>query len=194
MSLSYFFRDYVYIPLGGNRCSLLLQLRNLAVVWLLTGLWHGANWNFILWGFYYLAFLLLEKFVMKPLGRQIPSPIRWAYAMFVVSVGWLIFRMTDMGCLNNAFWGLFGAGGRALTNLETNVQLKSNFVFLLVAMLACTPLARNLYRKIDKAIDSMPVLQKAWTALQCAGPVLLLILSTAALVGDQYNPFLYYRF
>ena len=194
MSLSFFFRDYVYIPLGGNRCGQAIQLRNLAVVWLLTGLWHGANWNFVLWGLYYLAFLLLEKFVLGGIGTHIPSPIRRIYLLLVISVGWLIFRMTDLDCLTAALKGLFGANGNPFTNLETTVQLKSNFVLLIVAALACTPLARDLYRRLNQAIDSMPVLQKVWTAVQCAVPVLLLILSTAALVGDQYNPFLYYRF
>lgn len=194
MSLSYFFRDYVYIPLGGNRCSWLCHLRNLAITWLLTGLWHGASWNFVLWGLYYLLFLLLEKFVLKGALERIPALIRHGYLLLVVAVGWLLFRVTDLNCLTVAFKGLFGGNGNPLTNLETSIALKSNFIFLLVAILACTPLLRDLYRRLDRAMDGMPILQKGWTVLQCLVPVALLVLSTAALVGDQYNPFLYYRF
>lgn len=194
ISLSSFFRDYVYIPLGGNRCSRLCHLRNLAITWLLTGLWHGANWNFILWGLYYLAFLLVEKFLLGSVMDRIPGLIRRAYLLLVVGVGWLIFRTTDFACLGTALKGLFRANGNPLTDLETVVQLKSNCIFLVVAVFACTPIARTLYRRLDRAIDGMPVLQRAWTAAQCLFPVLLLVLSTAALVGDQYNPFLYYRF
>lgn len=194
MSLSYFFRDYVYIPLGGSYCSKLCQLRNLAVVWLLTGLWHGANWNFLLWGCYYLLFLLAEKFLLGQRMDRIPGLLRRCYLLLVVALGWLIFRVTDLSCLVTAFQGLFGRNGNPLTDYVTQLELKNHIFFLLAALLACTPLLRNLYRKIDQAVDGMPILQKPWTVLQCTVPVLLLLLSTAALVGDQYNPFLYYRF
>ncbi|MCD7801701.1 MAG: MBOAT family protein [Clostridiales bacterium] len=193
MSLSSFFRDYVYIPLGGNRCSTLCHLRNMTVVWLLTGLWHGADWNFILWGLYYLIFLILEKYVLKGVLERTPALLKHCYLLLVAAVGWLIFRTTDLPSLWAALKGLVGIGTSAY-DLETVIQLRSNFVFLIVAILACTPLARNLYRRADRAVASMPILQKGWTVVQCAVPVLLLILSTAALVGDQYNPFLYFRF
>lgn len=194
MSLSYFFRDYVYIPLGGSYCSRALQVRNLAVVWLLTGLWHGADWNFLLWGAYYLVFLLIEKFLLGKRIERIPALIRHGYLILVVALGWLIFRVTDLHALLTAFQGLYGGNGNALTDYVTKLELKNNLFFLIVALVACTPLLRNLYRRADRAIDGMPVLQKPWTVLQCLGIVLLLLLSTAALVGDQYNPFLYYRF
>jgi len=194
MSLSSFFRDYVYIPLGGSWCSKLCSFRNLAVVWLLTGLWHGASWNFVLWGAYYLIFLAFEKFLLGRAMDRIPGLIRRAYLLFVVAIGWLIFRMTDLNCLYQAFLGLFGQNGNPLTDLETLVLLKSNFIFLLAALLACTPIARNLYRRISASMSGLPTLQKLWVVVQSAVPVLLLILSTAALVGDQYNPFLYFRF
>ena len=194
ISLSQFFRDYVYIPLGGNRCGVLRQIRNLAVTWLLTGLWHGASWNFLLWGAYYLIFLLIEKFLLRGRLERLPSLVRRCYVLLVVALGWLIFRVTSMTCLGAAFLGLFGGNGNPWTDYETTVTLRSYIVFLAVAILACTPLVRNLYRRLNRAIDGMPILQKPWTVFQCAVPVLLLILSTAALVGDQYNPFLYYRF
>ncbi len=194
ISLSQFFRDYVYIPLGGNRCGMLCQIRNLAITWLLTGLWHGASWNFLLWGAYYLAFLLLEKFLLRRQLERLPALFRHVYVLLVVMIGWLIFRVTSMTCLKAAFLGLFGGNGNPLSDYETVISLRSYAVFLAAAVLACTPLVRNLYRRADRAIASMPILQKAWTVLQSAGPILLLLLSTAALVGDQYNPFLYYRF
>ncbi|MBQ9165768.1 MAG: MBOAT family protein [Oscillospiraceae bacterium] len=194
MSLSSFFRDYIYIPLGGSRCSKLCNFRNLAIVWLLTGLWHGASWNFVLWGAYYLLFLAFEKFVLGKALDQIPSLIRRCYLLLVVTLGWLMFRLTDLDCLGSAFSGLFCLNGNPVTDLETTVLLKSNFIFMLAAILACTPLVRNLYRRVCSAISGLPVLQGVWTFLQCAVPILLLLLSTAALVGDQYNPFLYFRF
>lgn len=194
MSLSYFFRDYVYIPLGGSYCSRLCNLRNLTVVWLLTGLWHGADWNFLLWGAYYLVFLLFEKFVLGRRMERIPGLFRRVYLLLVVALGWLIFRVTDLSCLWTAFQGLFGGNRNPLTDYVTNLELKNHIFFLLVAVIGCTPLLRTLYRRTDRAIDGMPVLQKPWIVLQCLGMVLLLLLSTAALVGDQYNPFLYYRF
>ena len=194
MSLSYFFRDYVYIPLGGSYCSKACHLRNLAVVWLLTGLWHGASWNFLLWGLYYLLFLLMEKFLLGRRMERIPGLLRRGYLLLVVALGWLIFRVTDLSCLVTAFRGLFGGNGNPLTDYVTQLELQNHIFFLLAALLACTPLVRNLYRRIDRAVDGMPILQKPWTVLQCVVPVLLLLLSTAALVGDQYNPFLYYRF
>ncbi|MGX8706432.1 MAG: MBOAT family O-acyltransferase, partial [bacterium] len=192
MSLSSFFRDYVYIPLGGNRCGALARLRNLALTWLLTGLWHGANWNFLLWGGYYLLFLLLERSVLSRL--RAPKPLRHVYLLLVAMVGWLIFRVTDFSALSVALRGLWGGMGNALTDLETLLLLKSNCVFLLCAMVGCTPLLRNVYRRCNDSMDGMPLFQRAWTAAQSLYPVLLLVLSTAALVGDQYNPFLYYRF
>ncbi len=194
MSLSSFFRDYVYIPLGGNRCGKAVQLRNLAVTWLLTGLWHGANWNFILWGGYYLLFLLVEKFVLARFLDKIPSLVRHAYLLAVVALGWLLFRITDLSSLRIALQGLLCGNGNPVTDLETTLLLRSNFVFLLFAVLACTPMLRNLCRRVNASIDAMPLFQRSWTCAQALYPVLLLVLSTAALVGDQYNPFLYYRF
>ncbi len=194
ISLSEFFRDYVYIPLGGNRCGVLRQIRNLAVTWLLTGLWHGASWNFLLWGAYYLIFLLIEKFLLRRRLERLPSLVRRCYVLLVVALGWLIFRVTNMTCLGTAFLGLFGGNGNVWTDYETTITLRSYSVFLIVAIVACTPLMRSLYRRLNRAMDGMPILQKPWTVIQCAVPILLLILSTAALVGDQYNPFLYYRF
>ncbi len=194
MSLKSFVRDNIYRPLGGSWCSKLFNFRNLAIVWLLTGLWHGASWNFVLWGAYYLLLLSFEKFVLGRHMERIPSLIRRFYVLAAVGIGWLIFRLTDLNCLGTAFFGLFCQNGNPLTDLETTVLLKSNFIFLLMAMLACTPLIRDLYRRICAAISGIPLLQGIWTVLQCAVPVLLLILSTAALVGDQYNPFLYFRF
>lgn len=194
MSLSSFFRDYVYIPLGGNRCGALVQLRNLAVTWLLTGLWHGANWNFLLWGLYYLLFLVLEKFLLAPIASRIPGVLRHAYLLLSVTVGWVIFRLTDLSALLLALKGMAGRLGNPVTDLETLLLLRSNCVFLLAAVLACTPLLRDLYRRINASMEGMPLFQRSWIAAQSLYPVLLLVLSTAALVGDQYNPFLYYRF
>ncbi|MBE6763826.1 MAG: MBOAT family protein [Ruminococcaceae bacterium] len=194
MSLSGFFRDYVYIPLGGNRCSKGRQLFNMLVVWALTGLWHGASWNFVLWGLYFFVFLALEKLFFGVVLDFLPRIFRHVYLLAVVLFGWILFRVEDLSQVWAMVCGMFGANGNAVTNFETNTLLLGNCIFLAVAILACTPLVKTIGQAMaDKAQTSKAMLA-VHAVVQIAAPLLLLLLGTAMLIGNSYNPFLYFRF
>lgn len=194
ISLSTFFRDYVYIPLGGNRCSKLRHIFNLLVVWALTGFWHGASWNFLLWGLYYFVFLIIEKEVTARSGIHVPRFLSHLYTILIVSFGWMIFRFDALSQVSAVLKGLFGLNGNGFTNYETTVALKGSFFFFIVAILACTPLVKMVGEKIQERALTAHNAQVVLQVAQVAVPIALLILSTAALVGDSYNPFLYFRF
>ena len=195
ISLSSFFRDYVYIPLGGNRCSVARQIRNLFVVWGLTGLWHGASWNYVLWGLYYFLFLVLEKFLIQP--KKDPSLplriLRTLGTLTVVYFGWMLFYFEDLSLLGTALKGLFGAGG--WSDLYAESTLLNHIFFLPLAMLACTPVLPRLKAFLEERSLTMPPrFRTAVYAAEAVSPVLLLALSLIFLVGNTYNPFLYFQF
>ena len=185
ISLGTWFRDYVYIPLGGNRCGMPRQIFNILVVWALTGFWHGANWTFLLWGLYYAVFLILEKlFLLKWLGRM-PRPIGHIYALFVAVCGWVLFQLDSLPRVFAYYSAMFGANGAGFI-ASTDLYYLSNYAFMLcLAVLACTPLGAWLYRKIP---------EKARGAVVCVLVLAGLIVSTSYLVDATYNPFLYFRF
>ena len=199
ISLSSFFRDYVYIPLGGNRCSKWRHILNLLIVWALTGFWHGASWNFILWGLYFALFLVLEKYVFKwqKHGGKITVHFRRLYTLAVVWFGWFLFRFDDMSQLGHALKSLFFFGN-GINGDNAHFTLNSYVIILAVAVVACTPLASLVGKKLMAAAEknggvgliARPVVNIAAVVI----PVALLILSVLALVGDSYNPFLYFRF
>lgn len=196
MSLSTFFRDYVYIPLGGNRCKPARQIFNLLAVWALTGLWHGASWNYVLWGLYYFVFLVLEKFLLKP-KKETTLPwriLRRTGVLTVVFFGWMLFYFEDLSQLGTALKALFGANGFA--DLYARTSLLGNLFFLAVAILACTPIIPKLQKWLQtKEEDSENArLTTVCGILSAAAPVLLLALSLIFLVGNTYNPFLYFQF
>lgn len=187
ISLSTFFRDYVYIPLGGNRRGKGRQLLNLFIVWGLTGLWHGASWNFLLWGLYYGVILIIEKvWLQKPLQKA-PGVVQRLYSLLLIILGWVIFALTDFGAIGNYFAALFGAHGGA--DAQTMYLLTTNISLLLVAALACTRwpahAANDLLTRLPRA---------AQTLLRCLFYAAVLLMCVAFLVGDSYNPFLYFRF
>lgn len=187
MSLGTWFRDYVYIPLGGNRRGKGRQLLNLFIVWGLTGLWHGASWNFLLWGLYYGVILIIEKvWLQKPLQRA-PRAVQHLYSLLLIVFGWVIFALTDFGAIGNYFAALFGAHGG--TDAQTMYLLTTNISLLLVAALACTRwpahAANDLLTRLPRA---------AQTLLRCLFYAAVLLMCVAFLVGDSYNPFLYFRF
>ncbi|MBR3908096.1 MAG: MBOAT family protein, partial [Clostridia bacterium] len=193
ISLGSFFRDYVYIPLGGNRKGRARTYLNLFIVWFLTGLWHGASWNFVLWGLYFFVFLVLEKmFLHRILSKdRIVSHI---YLVIIVYFGWILFKFDNMTDILNVLRGMFGANGNAFTDFETNTILTSNMFILAFRAIVSTPIVRKLgslirYTHMDKSVVSV-----IYTVGRIAIPLILLLLSTAALVGDSYNPFLYFQF
>ena len=191
ISLSTFFRDYVYIPLGGSRCSNLKIVRNMSVVWFLTGMWHGASWNYILWGIYYLLFLLLERFVIK--GRM-PKVLDHIYTLIVVFFGWVIFRFESLPELGTVFLGLFGVGTSGFTGLEAYTVFMGNIFFLIFACIAVTSLGKNLRKFLFNAGKSNHTVFMLFNITELLVPPLLLFLSVLSLIGASYNPFLYFQF
>ncbi|MBQ8834963.1 MAG: MBOAT family protein [Oscillospiraceae bacterium] len=194
MSLGTFFRDYVYIPLGGSRCSKPRMVLNTFVVWALTGLWHGASWNFLLWGLWFFLFLMLERFLLKRWLERVPV-LSNLYLLIVVMVGWVIFRFTNLELGLTLVKSLFGLNGNALTDFTSEIQFQSHMFLLAAAVLAGTPLAKHLRRSLEDFAHAHGVLGRVWdVAFYSVLPVILLLLSTACLVGDSYNPFIYFQF
>ena len=194
ISLSTFFRDYVYIPLGGNRCSRIRWVCNTFVVWALTGLWHGASWNFPLWGLWFFVFMMLEKAFLGKVLKKLPV-LSNLYLLLVVTLGWVIFRFADMRLGASVLAGLFGGNGNPLSGFYAVTVLKNNVWLLLVSVIACTPLPTLLGRRLAGLAAGQAFWSKVCDAVQYAViPVLLLLLSTAALVGNSYNPFIYFQF
>lgn len=199
ISLSTFFRDYVYIPLGGNRKGIARQVFNMLIVWALTGLWHGASYNFILWGIYFFVFLALEKlFLLKCFERMpmlVGKVIGRIYTFIVVFFGWIVFRFTDLSMAGTMVKSMFGLNGNKFTNLETNTMIMNNIIFLMICVAACTPLMKRvaewLHRKSCTGRISYTYI---YNGLNILIPIVLLFLSTIALIGNSYNPFIYFRF
>ncbi len=194
ISLSTFFRDYVYIPLGGNRVSVRRNIINLFIVWGLTGLWHGASWNFVLWGLYYFVFLILEKFVLKDKLEHIPEILRILLTFLIVVFGWIIFKFTTFDKMLTAIAGLFGLNHNGFTNMTISTVFMNNIFMIIFCMIGCTPFAVRVYKIICKMAKRNLIFKHIRRVLEVAGPVVLLLLSVMALVGNSYNPFLYFQF
>ncbi len=193
MSLSTFFRDYVYIPLGGSRCSLPRTLFNMLVVWALTGLWHGASWNFVLWGLWFFLFLAAETLFLGKLLKRLPF-VNWLYAMLVVFFGWVLFRFEDIATVFAALRGMFCANGNPWSTFETNTLLLNYVFFLPIAAVCATPLFRVLSEAWARAAQRGGVAAVSYGVMQIVWPIVLLFVSTVLLVGNSYNPFLYFQF
>lgn len=204
ISLSSWFREYVYIPLGGNRKGMGRQLFNIMVVWMLTGLWHGANWNFVLWGIYYGILLMFEKLFLLKWLKKAPAWIGHIYSMFLVVIGWTIFAQTDMSQLGRYLKTMFGIGAHGGADADFFYFLSTNAV-LLILLVVCSIDHRFWLRKIcKKSVDCENTeddniyqwceLSRGLTYAKPIIMVVLLVVSFAFLVGDSYNPFLYFRF
>ncbi len=183
MSLTSWFREYLYFPLGGSRAGRARTLRNLLVVWFCTGFWHGASWNFILWGLYFGLWIILERFVFQGLLSRTPVWVKRVYTLAVVFVGWGIFAMEDLGVCGKYLAVCFGGG--PLWSAPDGYRLRSWAVILLLLALGSTTLAADLWKKVPE--QGRRVLAPVLMALG-------LIVSTAYLVDGSYNPFLYFRF
>lgn len=194
ISLSSFFKDYVYIPLGGNRKGMFKTYRNLFCVWFLTGLWHGASWNFILWGLYFFVFLVLEKAGFLNILKKLPSFFRHLYLLIVVFFGWILFKFSDFSAIPVVIRGLFGLNGNAFLDFETKMLLLKNLFFIIAAVISVTPLVHNIGKLLKKGSKESKAVAVFYKAASVVSPVLLLFLSTLTLVGDSYNPFLYFQF
>ena len=185
ISLGTWFREYVYIPLGGNRKGLSRQIINIAVVWFLTGLWHGASWNFILWGLYFGVLLMIEKLFMLKVLKKAPAVISHIYSIIIILFGWVLFYFENLNEMGIFLARMFGSDGFMMSG-DISVKIISYIPLLIVAAITSTPLISKLYHKIK----SKPILY----VIDNAGCVLALLLCTAALVSSDYNPFLYYKF
>ena len=194
ISLGSFFRDYVYIPLGGNRVSIPRQVVNLFIVWFLTGMWHGANWNYIFWGLFFGVLLGIERFV---LGKSLACAPGWArhiVTLVLVVFSMIIFKFTDLALLGTAIKGLFGLNHNGFTSRSVSLLFKNNIFFILFAVVAVTPLGKRVRRALAEGGQKGGALYWVSAAWEAVHPVLLLIVSAMALVGDSYNPFLYFQF
>ena len=191
ISLGSFFRDYVYIPLGGSRCDTLTYVRNMTVVWLLTGFWHGASWNYVLWGAFYLGLLLLERFVIR--GR-LPKVAGHLLTLLAVFIGWVLFRFENFGEMARVLGGLIGIGASGFSNLATQTVLLQNIFLLVFACVACTSLGMRLRHQLALRARGSEMAFRVYSVLELVTPPLLLLISIVALAGANYNPFIYFQF
>jgi alginate O-acetyltransferase complex protein AlgI len=185
ISLSTWFRDYVYIPLGGNRKGKNRQLLNIAIVWALTGLWHGANWTFMLWGMYYALFLIIEKLWLLDILKKLPTFVGHIYTGVIFICGWVIFQLDSLAEVFAYFKAMFGFGDGGFFAATDGFYFSVYAIMLIICVIASTPFAKNLFAKLPEKVRSV------------ASPVLIvagLAVSTAYLVDSTYNPFLYFRF
>ena len=189
ISLSSWFRDYVYIPLGGNRKGLPRQCLNIMIVWFLTGFWHAANWNFMIWGLYFGVILLIEKIFLGKLLDKIPTIFKHIYALILIVVGWGIFAYEDTGALINNLKNMFYINKLPMINDKTVFWLTQYAVTFVILIIASTPLGKKVGEKLEKKIP---------TVYSCViTPVItlaMLVVSTAYLASNSFNPFLYFRF
>lgn len=188
ISLSSWFRDYVYIPLGGNRVSKFKWIRNIMIVWFLTGFWHGASWNFIIWGMYFGFILLIEKlYIGKYLKKT--KVFKYIYSLLIIIIGFLIFNTTNVSDIINSVKNMFLINKIPFYSLETLYYLRSNLVLLIVSILAATPLFKNVVLRVKKTKFKVVV-----DVLEPIVYIILLTLCTAFLIDASFNPFLYFRF
>lgn len=183
MSLGSFFRDYLYIPLGGNKKHF---FRNMAIVWFLTGLWHGAGWNFILWGLYFGVLILLERTVLKGVMARLPRILRHVYLILAVLVGWVFFYFVNLSAGLRYLKVMSGLSGRALVDAPTLLHLQSILFLLVAAAVLSTPVVKAVQNRLGAHAH------RAWVA--SVQNLVLLAISAILLVGQSYNPFLYFRF
>ena len=183
ISLTNWFREYVYFPLGGNRVSRAKWIRNILIVWALTGIWHGAGWNFLLWGLYYAAFMLAERLFLGKWLEKLPVAMRHVYTMIVVLLGWALFAVENMGRLGTYLAACFG--GATFFDAATAYHLISYMPMLVILSVAATPVGKNVWNRLSERVQDVltPVLM-----------LMALVLCTASLVDASYNPFLYFRF
>ena len=188
ISLSSWFRDYVYIPLGGNRVSKIKHIRNLLIVWFLTGLWHGAAWNFVAWGLYYGVLLIIEKYLLSPVLDRLPDVVRHIYSIVLVVIGWVLFFSSSFGQAADYIRVMFGAGAHGFADRESMYLLTSNLILWLILIFGSTPLVHFRYEHMLRS--------KKWntTIINSVVYAALFIVCIAYLVTETYNPFLYFRF
>ena len=188
ITLGSWFRDYIYIPLGGNRKGLAIQIRNIIIVWFLTGAWHGASWNFILWGLYFGVILILEKIIILKVLEKIPKIFSHIYAIVLILGSWVIFAFEDLLKVKDYFMTIFHMNGTSFVNNEALYYLNNYFIIILIGIILSTPLIKNILDRFEKknTVTTNVLISVIYLSI--------FLLSTASLVSDTYNPFLYFRF
>lgn len=188
ISLGNWFKDYAYIPLGGNRCSNLKNYRNLFIVWFLTGLWHGASWNFILWGIYFGVIIALEKAILLKWLKKMPSFFNHFYALFLILIGWVLFSFENLTNGMQYLGAMFGSLGKGIINSDSLYFLYNYALIIIILILASTPIPFRLFNKLLEKHRNI------YYTTSFIGNVAIMFLSVAYLVDASYNPFLYFRF
>ena len=190
MTLFRWFRDYLYIPLGGNKVSKLKWLRNIIIVWFLTGFWHGAAWNFIVWGLYFGLILIIEKvFLQKYLNKTI-NIVKHAYTLFIVFVGFIIFNSENMNAVLVDLKSIFGFGGLPFNSIETVYYFNSYLIIIIIGIIGTTPILKNIVNRLSNNEKTSKIIN----VLEPIYLLILLIISTAYLIDSSFNPFIYFRF
>ncbi|MFC1953738.1 MBOAT family O-acyltransferase [Chloroflexota bacterium] len=187
MSLSQWFRDYLYIPLGGNRVSMPRWILNILIVWSLTGFWHGASWNFMFWGFYFGVLLLVERLFLGKLLERLPGAVGHIYTLLIVSISWVIFELGSPAEIFHYLGNMFAVNGIDIINFESLYILKSNLVLLLIAGIGAVPLFKNIYERYSNIVVVRAIIMPVFY-------VIVLTVSIAYLIDSSFNPFLYFRF
>ena len=186
ISLSSWFRDYIYIPLGGNRVSKIKWYRNIMVVWLLTGLWHGADWNFIIWGLYFGILLIIEKLFLGKVLEKTPKLLNRIYVLFIVMISFIIFSRSGVNNILTSIGGLFGLNNSSLTSLESIYYLKSYAVILILGIVGSAPIMKKIFENKK--------MEKLTNILEPVFLLVILVISTSYIIDGSFNPFLYFRF
>lgn len=189
ISLSSWFRDYVYIPLGGSRVKKIINIRNILIVWLLTGIWHGASWNFVLWGLYFGIVLVLEKFVLHDWLDKQKTVVKHAYTLVLIIIGWSIFAFSDMAYPEEYLLTMFGIGAKSFISSKTIFYFTNYFLIMALGIIFSMPIYPYINKKISKLKN-----KKLVSIFMVCIYLILFIITIAFLVSDTYNPFLYFRF
>ena len=190
ITLSTWFKDYVYIPLGGNRTGTGKTIRNILIVWILTGLWHGASWNFVVWGLYFGVILIIEKFLLKKYLDKLPLFFKKIYTLFIVMISFIIFSSSSMKDAFIVIKGLFDFKNLAISNSFILYYLKGYFLILVLAVIGATPLLKNVVSKLKKN----KILSYVINVFEIIFVLAILLIVTSMLIDNSYNPFLYFRF
>ena len=189
ITLGSWFKSYVYIPLGGNRCGKLKTLRNTLIVWGLTGFWHGASWNFIIWGLYFGGFIILEKIWLGKKLERLPSLLSIFYTFFIVVIGWVLFDTANLSSAGEFYKAMFGGNGKLFDSIAF-YELKNYALIFLLCIIGSGNFMKNLYDKLKRSFLMSKVLSNVMPLVQTA----MMLICTAFLVDASYNPFLYFRF
>lgn len=190
ITLSTWFKDYVYIPLGGNRTGTSKTIRNILIVWILTGLWHGASWNFVVWGLYFGIILIIEKFLLKKYLDKLPLFFKKVYTLFIVMISFVIFSSSSIKDAFIVIKGLFDFKNLAISNSFILYYLKGYFLILVLAVIGATPLLKNVVSKLKKN----KILSYVINVFEIIFVLVILLIVTSMLIDNSYNPFLYFRF